>query len=662
MTAPGTTRTCRQCEGQVPADAAFCPTCGLASSTPLLSETLLGASRGGDTASTSYELAPERLRRALGPHYELGRLLGRGGYAEVFTVRDLRLKRELALKVLRPDLILTDALVSRFRREAEAVGVLQNTHIVPVYDVGESDGVLWLLMPLVRGETLKSLLAREPRLPVAEARRILLEAAEALQAAHEAGVVHRDIKPENLMIEGKTQRVLLMDFGIAKAMDVSADHALTGTGVVVGTPKYMSPEQAVGKHGLDPRSDQYSLAVVGYQMLSGRVPFEGENVREVLARQLLEEAVPLSRLVQDIPGEVSSTIHQALQKDPQRRFASMNAFARALQGEEISPAEGGRVRRKSRFNIRVEKRPWIAAGLWMIALSGVAVGAYRAGYFDPAPAPPAAPVPVLAAPPPPPAGREPVHRDPAVPRGGKPAIPTGARPESTATAATPPAAPLGCEAAVQARAWDAAFASCSREAESNSAARRNLGLLYATGNGVARDDRLASVQLVFAAQDPIAPDTQAILLMARRYEAGLGVPIDRSKAAGFWEVAAVMGVKEAYPVVARHYAEGDGRRKSDSAATAWYRRAAEAGDVPSMTKLAENLARGRGVRRDEHQSAAWYSKAAELDDPEAQYQLAMLLFKGRFYQRDDAAGLLWLQRAAKQGHLEAQQELARRKP
>ena len=263
MTAPGTTRTCRQCEGQVPADAAFCPTCGLASSTPLLSETLLGASRGGDTASTSYELAPERLRRALGPHYELGRLLGRGGYAEVFTVRDLRLKRELALKVLRPDLILTDALVSRFRREAEAVGVLQNTHIVPVYDVGESDGVLWLLMPLVRGETLKSLLAREPRLPVAEARRILLEAAEALQAAHEAGVVHRDIKPENLMIEGKTQRVLLMDFGIAKAMDVSADHALTGTGVVVGTPKYMSPEQAVGKHGLDPRSDQYSLAVVG---------------------------------------------------------------------------------------------------------------------------------------------------------------------------------------------------------------------------------------------------------------------------------------------------------------------------------------------------------------------------------------------------------------
>ena len=660
MTAPGTTRTCQKCEGQVPADALFCPSCGLASTTPLLSETLLGASRGGDVASTSYELAPERLERALGPNYELGRLLGRGGYAEVFTIRDLRLKRELALKVLRPDLILTDALVARFRREAEAVGALENPHIVPVYDVGESDGILWLLMPLVRGETLKSVLARERRLPVEEVRRILLEASEALQAAHEAGVVHRDIKPENLMIEGKTQRVLLMDFGIAKAMDVSADHALTGTGVVVGTPKYMSPEQAMGKHALDPRSDQYSLAVVGYQMLCGRVPFEGENVREVLARQMLEEAIPLSRLVAEVPSELSSTIHQALQKDPRQRFASMNAFARALQGKEVSPAEGGRVRRKSRFNIPLEKRPWIAAGLWAVLLAGAAWGASRAGFFTrTAPGAPVLPPTATASLP----GGSPAqarHSTP-VPRGGKPVV-VATRPESTAGSTAPPTAPLGCEAAVQARAWDAAFASCSAEAETSSAARRNLGLLYATGNGVKRDDRLASVHLGFAAQDPVSPDTQAVLLMARRYEAGLGVAIDRSRAAGLWEVAAVMGVKEAFPVVAARYAEGDGRRKNDSAATLWYTRAAEAGDVPSMTRLAENLARGRGIKRDENKSAAWFSKAAEREDAEAQFQLALMLFKGKFYQRDDAAAMLWLERAAKQGHPEAQKALARRKP
>lgn len=657
MTTPGTTRTCQKCDGQVPADAAFCPSCGLASTTPLLSETLLGASRDSVTF-TSYELAPERLERALGPNYELGRLLGRGGYAEVFTIRDLRLKRELALKVLRPDLILTNALVTRFRREAEAVGVLQNPHIVPVYDVGESDGILWLLMPLVRGETLKSVLAREQRMPVAEARRILLEAAEALQTAHEAGVVHRDIKPENLMIEGKTQRVLLMDFGIAKAMDVSTDHSLTGTGVVVGTPKYMSPEQAMGKHALDPRSDQYSLAVVGYQMLCGRVPFEGENVREVLARQLLEEAIPLSRLVAEVPPELSSTIHQALQKDPKRRFASMDAFARALQGKEVSPAEGGRVRRKSRFNIPLEKRPWIAAGLWAVLLGGAAFGANRAGFFTKAP--PAAPPPASAESLPtvsPPSQR----RGAAAPRGGRPVVITE-RPDTTAAVAGMPAAPLGCEAAIQARAWEAAFTSCTSEADASSAARRNLGLLYATGNGVKRDDRLASVHLVFAAQDAVSPDTQAVVLMARRYEAGLGVPIDRSKSAGLWEVAAGMGVKEAYPIVAARYADGDGRRKSDSAATVWFARAAEAGEVASMTRLAENLSRGRGIRRDDNQAAAWYSKAAEREDPEAQYQLALMLFKGKFYQRDDGAALLWLERAAKQGHPEAQKELARRKP
>ena len=157
----GPTRPCSSCDQSIPADAVFCPGCGTAAASPILGDTLLGVSRGATTTATSYELAPERLQAALGPSYELGRLIGRGGYAEVFAVRDLRLKRELALKVLRPDLILTESLVTRFRREAEAVGALQNTHIVPIYDVGEADGICWLLMPLVQGETLKSVLARE---------------------------------------------------------------------------------------------------------------------------------------------------------------------------------------------------------------------------------------------------------------------------------------------------------------------------------------------------------------------------------------------------------------------------------------------------------------------------------------------------------------------
>jgi serine/threonine-protein kinase len=248
----------------MPTDAAFCAMCGGSMASPVLGDTLVGEGRGSGSASSSWELAPEKLQAALGTSYELGRLLGRGGYAEVFAIRDTRLKRELAVKVLRPDLILTEALVARFRREAEAVAALEHPNIVSVYDVGERDGICWLVMPLVRGETLKSRLAREQRLAVPEARRILVEAASALQAAHAAGVVHRDIKPENLMLESRTGRVLLMDFGIAKAMDTAGDDRITGTGVVIGTPQDMSPEQAMGSQSPDPRSDQYSLAVVGY--------------------------------------------------------------------------------------------------------------------------------------------------------------------------------------------------------------------------------------------------------------------------------------------------------------------------------------------------------------------------------------------------------------
>lgn len=656
-------RSCPGCNNAVPADAAFCPVCGLASTGVVLEDTLLGASHSAEGAARSYELAPARLIAALGPNYELGRLLGRGGYAEVFTVRDLRLKRELALKVLRPDLILTDALITRFRREAEAVGALQNPHIVPVYDVGEADGICWLMMPLIRGETLKSVLARERRLPVQEARRILLEASEGLQAAHEAGTVHRDIKPENLMIDGKTQRVLLMDFGIAKAMDAAGDHSITGTGVVIGTPKYMSPEQAMGKQAPDPRSDQYSLAVVGYQMLSGRVPFEGENVREVMAKQLLEEAAPLSRLVQDVPPEISSSIHQALRKDPRQRFASMDAFGRSLLGEVIGPAEGGRVRRKSRFHIPERRRPWIAVGGWALVLASAAYGAKRAGLFTTAPPPaPVASRERAVAPPPPAPGRRVTQPAVARPDSVRPGVVAGRD-----SGATPPSAALPlptCASAFRAEDWSTALTRCTAEADSSTAARRNLGLLYAEGHGVTRNDRAASVHLALAAQDAEPPDTVAVVLMASRYEAGLGVAVDRSKAAGLWEVAATLGVKAAYPIIAARYADGDGRRKNEPAAAKWYGKAAEAGDVPSMTKLAEIYARGRGVKRDEPKSTHWYAKAAELRDPEAEYQLAMMLLKGKggFARSDvnDVSGMEWLRRAAAHGHPEARKELAKR--
>jgi TPR repeat protein/tRNA A-37 threonylcarbamoyl transferase component Bud32 len=625
----------------------------------------MGTSRAASGTSTSYELAPERLQAALGPAYELGRLIGRGGYAEVFAVRDLRLKRELALKVIRPDLILTDALVARFRREAEAVAALQNPHIVPVYDVGEADGICWLLMPLVRGETLKTLLAREGRIAVPEARRILLEAAEALQAAHEAGVVHRDIKPENLMIDGKTRRVLLMDFGIAKAMDANGEHAITGTGVVIGTPQYMSPEQAMGSRAPDPRSDQYALGVVGYQMIAGRVPFAGENVREVMARQLLEEAVPLSRLVPNLPPGVAATIHQALRKDPNLRFSSMEVFARSLRGELVADGEKHAGRRKSHIHIPQRRRPWVAAAAWVFVLAGGAWAADRAGLFAPPPPPPPAPPPTSPGAASAPAGvpREANHP----PRHGTPQRPmptpvTLAAPgESTATGAAPPEAvrPSTCDGAFQAADWPRAFRLCQAEAsDSNPAAERDLGLLYAEGRGVERNERLAAVHLTFAAQ---RADTIAALQMAYRYETGKGVAVDQEKAAGFYHLAAELGVREAYPIVARRYDDANGFRENPKEAARWYQKAAEAGDIPSMTRLAAAYARGRGVKKDEDLARQWYSKAAEGRDPEAEYQIAVMLLEGKGgMKKNELDGMGWLRRAADHGHPEAKKLLAKR--
>jgi serine/threonine-protein kinase len=646
----------------MPTDAAFCAMCGGSMASPVLGDTLVGEGRGSGAASSSWELAPEKLQAALGASYELGRLLGRGGYAEVFAIRDTRLKRELAVKVLRPDLILTEALVARFRREAEAVAALEHPSIVPVYDVGERDGICWLVMPLVRGETLKSRLAREQRLAVPEARRILVEAANALQAAHAAGVVHRDIKPENLMLESKTGRVLLMDFGIAKAMDTAGDDRITGTGVVIGTPQYMSPEQAMGSQSPDPRSDQYSLAVVGYQMASGTVPFEGENVREVIARQMLEEPIPLSRWVPDIPPAMSRALHQALNKDPKKRFASIDAFSRSLQGEVVAPAEGGRVApRASKFNIPHRKRQWLAAVIWILTIGGVAWAGNRLEFLGAPPAPVAGPdslraTPVVVEPEPEPA--RPRRPAPSAPSPGPAGIAVAARPDTTVD--RPVAAPSTCRSAFDSADWTTAFPLCRAAADSSIPARRMVGIMYAEGKGVAEDQRQASAFLRDAAEEA---DLQAVWLMAQRYEAGLGTDANPDRAAGFYLLAATLGKREAWPIVAERYAAGNGFKRNDEAAFVWWRRAADSlGHLPSMTRVAEAYSRGRGVKKDELLAQSWYFRAAEKGEPEAEYQVGMMHIRGKGVAKNPFTARGWLEKAAARGHEAARLELAKLAP
>jgi TPR repeat protein len=249
--------------------------------------------------------------------------------------------------------------------------------------------------------------------------------------------------------------------------------------------------------------------------------------------------------------------------------------------------------------------------------------------------------------------------------GRRPAGPAPGLTRDTASTTSNSATALArsCGEAMNREDWTTAFTLCTAEKDSSSAARRNLGILYAEGKGVEKNDRLATVYLSLAAQDQELPDTQAVVLAAQRYDAGLGVPggPDRNKASGFWEMAAAMGFSAAWPIIAERYATGDGRRKNEATAAHWYEKAAELGHTPSMLRLAELLDRGQGLKKDEAAAGRWYTRAAENRDPEGEYQIAMRLLNGKGgFVKDEASGMQWLRRAASQGHSEAARELARR--
>src|SRR6185437_9930080 len=225
------------------------------------------------------------LELGLSGRYVLERELGRGGMATVWLARDLKHDRPVALKVLHPDLA-SSLGPERFQREIRLAARLQHPHILTVYDSGESGGQLWFTMPFVEGQSLRERLGQTGRLPLNEALRITREVAQALEYAHEHGIVHRDIKPENILLT-KDGHTLVTDFGVARPADEIAPH-LTGAGIVVGTPSYMSPEQAAGDAQVDRRSDVYSLGCVLYEMVTGQTPFPGTTARAIVTKQLTE--------------------------------------------------------------------------------------------------------------------------------------------------------------------------------------------------------------------------------------------------------------------------------------------------------------------------------------------------------------------------------------
>ncbi|HYS20698.1 MAG TPA: serine/threonine-protein kinase, partial [Gemmatimonadales bacterium] len=286
-----------------------------------------------------------RLSQALGTSYTVEGEIGRGGMGVVYHARDERLKRQVAIKVLPPELAFREEIRIRFLREAETAARVSHPHVVPIHSVGEGpDGLVYFVMAFVDGEPLSERLKRRGRLPPEEARRILIETADALGAAHALGVIHRDVKPDNILLEGSRGRVVVTDFGIAKALSSTSTGALTGTGVAIGTPHYMSPEQAAGDREIDGRSDLYSLGVVGFQMLVGELPFTAPTVPGLLMKHITEQAPLITDRRPDCPDDLAACVMRCLEKEPEARWPTADALRRALESRS-APAYRAPLRR-----------------------------------------------------------------------------------------------------------------------------------------------------------------------------------------------------------------------------------------------------------------------------------------------------------------------------
>ena len=307
----------------------------------------------------------ERLTRALAHRYAIERELGQGGMATVYLARDLKHDRHVAVKVLHPNLAAAVG-AARFLAEIRTTANLQHPHILPLHDSGDADGYLFYVMPYVDGETLRARLTRERQLPITDAVRIAREVASALDYAHRHGVIHRDVKPENVLLHDGS--ALVADFGIALAVQEARGTRITQTGLSLGTPQYMSPEQAMGERQLDARTDVYALGAILYEMLTGEAPFGGASGQAIVAKMMTERPTPPSTVRDTVPDAVEAAVLTALAKLPADRFSSAAQFADALAVVDARGSTGGsRSRSPSTARSRVR---WVA-----IAVAALLVGA-----------------------------------------------------------------------------------------------------------------------------------------------------------------------------------------------------------------------------------------------------------------------------------------------
>jgi serine/threonine-protein kinase len=315
-----------------------------------------------------------KLATALADRYRIERALGEGGMATVYLAEDLKHKRKVALKVLRPELAAVLG-AERFVQEITTTASLQHPQILPLFDSGSADGFLYYVMPFVDGETLRDKLNRETQLSIDEAVRIAREVADALDYAHRTGVIHRDIKPENILLHDG--RPMVADFGIALAVSAAAGGRMTETGLSLGTPHYMSPEQATGEKDITARSDVYSLASVLYEMLAGAPPHVGGSAQQVIMRIVTEEAAPVTKLRKSVPAHVAAVLAQGLAKLPADRFDSAKAFAEALGNPAFTAGTAATTAAPSSY--RRTAPTAVLAAITVLAIAVAAWGLLRPG-------------------------------------------------------------------------------------------------------------------------------------------------------------------------------------------------------------------------------------------------------------------------------------------